>query len=222
MLALGVLLGSLLAALPANIRKPYSLLLVTQTANYIIIIRGKTSFSPYLLEGRDLSTGDIVDIETTIVDELALGASVAGLGHTLERPVLGLVEHDGGPVVGLVLLERARSARRGFEVVRGRIHGDVERVPTNDLVQVRRVSLARIDEGVDAVDDELRAREAQHVLGYGALRQQRGGNDGCQLHRGESFGLKQPSTVVKSWPDVVILRKYLDNEPGSDLEGKES
>jgi len=101
--------------------------------------------------------------------------------------VLGLVEHDGGPVVGLVLLERARRARRlGRQIVGLGVHGDVERVSTDDLVQVWRVGLAGVDQRVDTVDDELGAREAQHVeLGRGILRQQRGGSEGCQLHRGK-------------------------------------
>lgn len=66
----------------------------------------------------------------------------------------------------------------------GRVHGDVERVASDDLVQVRRVGHARVHQGVDAVDDELGAREAQHVeLRRGVLRQQHGGSEGCQLHR---------------------------------------
>lgn len=54
--------------------------------------------------------------------------------------------------------------------MRGRVHGDVERVAADDLVQVRRVYLSWIDDWIDAVDDELRACEAQHVALRASVR----------------------------------------------------
>jgi len=127
------------------------------------------------LEGRRLAAGDVVNVETAVVDELALGTAVAHLGHAPVGAVLGLEEEDGGPVVGHILLEAARRAGRLLDqVMVGRVHGDVEAVAADDLVQMGRVELTRVDDGVGPLDDKLRAREAQHVLGGRILREQRG------------------------------------------------
>lgn len=98
-------------------------------------------------------------------------------------PVLALEEHDGSPVVGKVLHKGARSASRlAHHVVGLRVHGDVERVSADNLVQVRRVEHSRVDEGVDAVDDELGAGETEHVLARDALCQESGGEERNLLH----------------------------------------
>ena len=141
----------------------------------------KETKETYRLESSDSAAGNVIDVETALVDELALGTAVADLGHPVVAAVAGLEEHDGGPVVGQVLDEAARRARRlGREVVLADLHGQVERVAADDLVQVGRVADARVDEGVDAVDDELRAREAQHVLGCRAACEQ--GHGGEEMH----------------------------------------
>lgn len=58
-----------------------------------------------LLESSDGAAGDVVNIKTTVVHKLPLRSTVAGLGHTVVGAVCRLEEHDGCPVVGLVLLE---------------------------------------------------------------------------------------------------------------------
>ena len=137
----------------------------------------------YGLERGDLAAGNVVDVETALVDELTLGATVPDLWHTLVGPVLGLKEHDGGPVIGQVLNEAARGAgRSGYEVVSGGVHGQVERVAADDLMEMGRVSLARVDEGIDTVDDELGAGKAQHVLRCGSICQQGNGGEGSPMH----------------------------------------
>lgn len=107
----------------------------------------------YLLKGSGLSTGDVVEIETTLVDELSLRATIADLRNSLVCSVLGLEEHDGGPVVRLVLLEGAGRACGRSQVVSSGVHGDVERVTTDQLVQVRSVRHTGVDQGVDTVDN---------------------------------------------------------------------
>jgi hypothetical protein len=104
--------------------------------------------------------------------------------------VLGLEKHDGGPVVGLVLGEAARRARRPLgEVVLDGGHGQVERVAAHDLVEMGRVADAGVDQGIDTVDDELRAGEPQHVLRNSAVGQQRNrrGEGSPLMHLGWTF-----------------------------------
>lgn len=127
----------------------------------------------YLLEGGSLAAGNIVKVETTLVNELSLRATVADLGDTLVGSVLGLVEHDGGPVVGLVFLECARCTGGGGQIMDLRVHGDVQGVTTDQLVKMRSVLHAGVDQGVDSVNDQLGACESQHrvsKLGGGILR----------------------------------------------------
>ncbi|KAH8159689.1 hypothetical protein CIB48_g8568, partial [Xylaria polymorpha] len=83
------------------------------------------------------------------------------LGNTLVRAVPGLEVQVGGPVVAEVLAEGAGGARRGGRDVAGG-HGGVEGVAAHDLVHVRRGDGARVHEGVEPVDDDLRAPEPQH------------------------------------------------------------
>lgn len=65
------------------------------------------------------------------------------------------------------------------------VHRGVEGIAPNDLVQVRRGDHAGVDQGVQAVDDELRALEAQHrhYLAGAMLREERY-DEGLPLHRG--------------------------------------
>lgn len=79
--------------------------------------------------------------------------------------VLGLEEHDGCPVVGQILSEAAGCAGRlTGQVVHAGFHSQVERVAADDLVKVGSVADTWVDEGVNAIDDQLGAGEAQHVL----------------------------------------------------------
>ena len=64
------------------------------------------------LESSRLSTWDVIDIHTSLVDQLPLRPTIADLRHTLVRAILSLEEHHGGPVVGEILFERARRAGR--------------------------------------------------------------------------------------------------------------
>ena len=140
-----------------------------------------------LLEGRGPAAGDVVDVKTAVVDELALGTAVARLPDAVVRAVLVLEEHDGRPVVGLVLGEGARGAGGlAGKIVAIGVHGDVERVTTDDLVKMGREEHARVDDGVDTVDGQLRASKSEHALGGGILRQERHGGEGRgQLHLGK-------------------------------------
>lgn len=86
------------------------------------------------------------------------------LGHTDISSIFGFEEHDGCPIVRLVLYEAAGCACGCFcEVDRG-IHGDVEGVASYNLVQMWSVLHARIHKRVCTLNDELRACKSQHVL----------------------------------------------------------
>ena len=90
-------------------------------------------------------------------------ALVGELGHSLVRPVTGLEVHDGGPVVGQVIGKGAAGASgRVDEVVGRKVHRRLERVASDDLVEMGRRHGAGANEGVKAVDDELRALEPEH------------------------------------------------------------
>lgn len=69
--------------------------------------------------------------------------------------ILRLEEHYSSPVVRLVLNKAARRARRSFRNVVGRVHGDIEGITTNDLVEMRGVFHAGIDKWVGSLDNEL-------------------------------------------------------------------
>lgn len=105
MLPLLTELGFVFAALPASIRKPCENGLATHSLE-----DRPLAWSTHLSESCCLSTGDIVDIQTTVVDKLALRSAVAGLRHAVVAPVLCLEEQDGCPVVALVLNETAAGA----------------------------------------------------------------------------------------------------------------
>ena len=119
-----------------------------------------------------------------------------------------LEEHDGRPVVGHILGEAARRAGGGAgHVVRLRVHGGVEGVASDDLVQMGRVEHAGVDQGVGTLDDQLRAGESEHVeLSGGVGREERGASEGGPLlhhHDGE-----RESSSVKNDADLlcVLLR----------------
>ena len=149
---------------------------------------GLVSVFSYLLECSDLARGllHVVHIQTTIVDQLALGTTVSDLRYADVAAVLVLEEHDGGPVVGLVLGERTRRALGGLGVVNLGVHGNVESITTDDLVKMGSVLHAGVHEGISSLNNELRAGESQHLrcetLGGGILREERGGSDVGQLH----------------------------------------
>ena len=70
--------------------------------------------------------------------------------------VAGAEEKNGGPIVGQVFGgNTGRAGCRRGHVVCDWIHGDIEGVATDDLVEMGRGSHAGVDERVKAVDDEL-------------------------------------------------------------------
>lgn len=97
--------------------------------------------------------------------------------------VLCLEEHDCGPVVRFILNEVAASTCGKRSRVLARIHGDVERIASNDLMKMGCVLHARVDERICSFNDELRAGEPQHVLGYSILRESRSDEQSSPLHR---------------------------------------
>ncbi len=125
---------------------------------------------------RDVVDGDAAD---------GADADVGELGHAPVGAVAGAEVQHRRPVVGEVLGERAaRAGRVGDQVVaRRRVHARVERVAAHDLVHVRRRHRARVYQRVEALDDELRAAEPDHLLGGGCLREERDGQ-GFPIHFG--------------------------------------
>ena len=88
---LSTLLGSVFEAFPAIMRKPYIFVR--------IFCREFSGPISYLLKSRGLATGDVVNIETTLVHQTSLRTSIANLGNTSIAPVLVVEEHDRCPVV---------------------------------------------------------------------------------------------------------------------------
>lgn len=130
----------------------------------------------YGCKGGGLAAGDVVHGDAAELVQRALGPAVADAPGAVEAAVVVLEVQGGGPVVGLVLGVGARGAgREGGEVVAVDGHVHPEGVAADDLVHVRRVLHAREDERVGALDDELGAGEAEHVLAEGL-----GGQEGCQ------------------------------------------
>lgn len=121
--------------------------------------------STYGLEGSDpgarLVSSDVVDGGTG----LDAKSEVGYLRHALVGAVPGLEVNIGRPVVGEILrvcATRAGGGRRRVVAI-GR-HARVEGVASDDLVHVRGRCVARLNEGVDTVDRELRASEAHQLL----------------------------------------------------------
>jgi hypothetical protein len=61
-------------------------------------------------------------------------------------------------------------------------HGEVEGVPSDDLMGVGGRAHARCDERVGALDSELRATKSKHVLRRGRLRKERAGGNRFPVH----------------------------------------
>src|SRR5262249_50293880 len=73
--------------------------------------------------------------------DAAVGAETLAheLGHAPVRSIAGSEVQDRGPVVREILAEGAARTRRVCdEIVIRRVHGTVERVPSDDLVKMRR------------------------------------------------------------------------------------
>jgi len=134
--------------------------------------------SESLFESSDFSVWNVVDVETTIVDEFSLWSTVSDLRNTVESTVLSFEEHNSGPVVRQVLHERAGRAGRQFGEIMVGAHGDFERVTTDDLVQMWGVNLSWVHNWVDTVDDQLRTRKSKHVLRGSVLSEKHGSSDG--------------------------------------------
>jgi len=130
------------------------------------------------LEGRDLAVGEVVDGLFAVRGRVA--EAVADGADALVGAVAGLEEEDGGSVVREVFGWGAAGAGCGCgHVVGGRVHGGVEGVAADDLVEMGRRRHAGVDEAggvsdggvasvkkgahlrVETVDDELSAREAE-------------------------------------------------------------
>jgi hypothetical protein len=160
---------------------------------------GADEHAEALFESGRFAAGDIVDIETAVVDELALGAAVTDLGDTAAKglvagmrevlaithvgAVLCLEEHDCSPVVGLVLHEIAAGASRELGRILAGVHGDVEGVASHDLVEMGSVLHAWIDKGICPLDNKLRASKPQHVLSSSILCENRSSDKSGPLHR---------------------------------------
>lgn len=97
--------------------------------------------------------------------------------------VLRLEEHDCGPVVGFILNKATGSALRKLGWVLAGVHGDVESIASHDLMKMRRVLHARVDERISSLNNELGACKSQHVLSSNVLRECRGGEKSGPLHR---------------------------------------
>jgi hypothetical protein len=63
----------------------------------------------------------------------------------------------------LVLDETAVRALEQLGRVLRRIHGDVGRITSDNLMKIGSVFHARLDEGICSLNDKLRARKSQHV-----------------------------------------------------------
>jgi len=101
--------------------------------------------------------------------------------------VLGVLEvQDGGPVVGEILGHLARSA--GSPLAYITVHGDVEGIAADDVMHVSRGERARLAGGIQTLERQGRAREAEAGVDRGAEEHR-----GCgeQLHVDGALGLSQ-------------------------------
>ena len=143
-------------------------------ADALISTYGLESSNP----SASLIASDIVDGRTGLNAETEVG----DLGDALVRAIPGLEVDVGSPVVGEILRVCATRASRG----RGRVvglgrHAGVERVTSDNLVHVGGRGVARLDQGVDAIDGELGAAEAHQLLGGDELHGH-GRQESLQLH----------------------------------------
>ena len=86
---------------------------------------------------------------------------MAGLRYALVGAVAGLEVEVRSPVVAEVLAELTGGAGGNLRDVTS-CHRRVESVASHDLVHVRRRDQARVDEGVEPVNDDVWAAEPQH------------------------------------------------------------
>ena len=94
------------------------------------------------------------------------------------RPVGRMLKvQDGGPVIGKVLGHLAGGA--GTASTNIALHGGVEGIPTDDVVKMCRWCLPRLDHGVEALDGQSGAPEAETCLDRSDERQ---GGEGEGLH----------------------------------------
>jgi hypothetical protein len=96
--------------------------------------------------------------------------------------VLSLEEHDRSPVVRFILREAARCARGSLGNVVGRIHGNVERISTDNLMKMRGVLHAGVHKRIGPFNDELRASKSQHILSSSILREGSRDEKGGPMH----------------------------------------
>ena len=169
------------------------------------------------LEGRDLGFllvgGDVIHGDAAVAPQPLFLV----LGHALEAAVAGAEEEHGGPVVGEVLAEGAARARRlGREVVRGRVHGRVEGVAADDLVQMRRGDRPRVDEGVDAVDHQLRAAESHH--GEASRGRRRPGRLARDMVGQQGQRDRLPLHFEGETNRVVVVQQGGERSKGTDVE----
>lgn len=108
------------------------------------------------LERCDLLVAVRVEVLLRVVDGHAVVDAVRqrGIlheGHSLVRAVgRVLEEHDGRPVVGEVLAEG--SGRAGAHLAEIALHGRVEGISSDDLIEMGRGDLARFDKRVQTLD----------------------------------------------------------------------
>lgn len=88
--------------------------------------------------------------------------------------VAGFEVHNGGPVVGKILGESAGCASGSLADIFGRVHGRVEAVTTDDLVEMRRGDDTRLDERVETLNAQGRASETEVRLRGGGKRRSEG------------------------------------------------
>lgn len=96
----------------------------------------------------------------------AVRATDCVVGHLRypNKATIGMLEvHDSGPVVGAILLELAACTGGGLGKVETRIHGQIEGIPTDDLMKMRRY-LAWCDQGVKPLCHELGTGETNQSL----------------------------------------------------------
>jgi hypothetical protein len=126
----------------------------------------------YRFEGRDLLLLEVISdqVELGVVDGQAtlsaLGATQQGLNRKNRHAVIGAVGvlevQMGGPVVREVL--RHLTGCAGGSLTDIPFHGSVEGVAADDVVDMGRRDGAWLDDGVEALDSQGRAGEAEAGL----------------------------------------------------------
>jgi len=139
----------------------------------------------YRLEGSDLLVAVRVERLLKVIDShpslQVTQESIGILRHALVGPITRLEVHDSGPVVGEVLREAAGGASSPLRNVRCGVHGRVEAISSDDLVQMGRRDDAGLDDGVEALDAQSRASKAEVGFRWRDERK----SDSEPLHVGE-------------------------------------